>query len=206
LRVLVACEESQRVATAFREWGNKAYSCDLLACSGGHPEYHLQCDVREVLYEHWDMLIAHPVCRRLALSGVRWLHTPPKNRTLPQMWAELDEAAAFYRLFQEADIPKKCIENPLMHRHAKQRIHPGTRQVVQPHWFGEKTFKATGYELTGLPDLVPTNKLNPPKPGTEEHKKWSWVHRMAPGPEREKNRSKTPLGIAVAMADQWGAI
>ena len=148
-------------------------------------------------------MIAHPPCTRLTNSGVRWLHEPPKGKTLEQMWRELEEAAEFYMALRDAPIPKKCIENPIMHRYARERINPSHRQVVQPWWFGEETFKATGYELIGLPDLVPTNKLAPPRPGTEEHKAWSWIHRASPGPDRWKIRSTTPVGIAKAMADQW---
>jgi hypothetical protein len=90
-----------------------------------------------------------------------------------------------------------------MHKYARQLIKPGHKQTIQPWWFGDETFKATGLELIGLPDLVPSDKLIPPKAGTKEHKKWSWIHRLPPGPNRAKLRSKTPLGVAKAMAEQW---
>ena len=204
MKALVACEESQAVTIELRKQGVEAYSCDIQECSGGHPEWHLHCDVKEVINDDWDLLIAHPVCKRLANSGVRWLHVPPPGKTKEQIWQELDDAIEFYRLFQEAKIPLKAIENPVMHRYAKERLNIKRRQVVQPWWFGDKTFKATGFELHGLPDLVPTDKLNPPEKGTQEYKEWSWVHRMSPGPDREKLRSKSQPGVAKAMAEQWG--
>ena len=120
------------------------------------------------------------------------------------MWNELEEAAAFYRMLRDAPIPKKAIENPVMHPHAQARIGRPKRHVVQPWWFGEPAFKATGFELIGLPPLVATEKLTPPAIGTDEHKKWSWIHRMPPGPNREKERSLTFQGIANAMSRQWG--
>ena len=109
-------------------------------------------------------------------------------------------------MLRDAPIARKAIENPVMHRYARERIIPGARQVVQPWWFGEPEFKATGFELIGLPPLVPTNKLTPPASGTDEHKQWSKVHRMSPGPDRWKNRSRTYLGVAAAMAQQWGEV
>lgn len=204
MKVLIACEESQAVTKEFRKLGHEAYSCDILPCSGGHPEWHIQCDVRLILNDGWDLMIAHPVCRRLANSGVRWLHNPPKGKTKKQMWDELEAGAKLYLKLRDAPIDKKVIENSIMHKYARELIKPGYRQVVQPWWFGDKAFKATGLELISLPDLIPTNKLIPPKPGTEEHKKWSLIHRMPPGPDREKLRSKTFPGVAQAMAAQWG--
>jgi hypothetical protein len=207
MNILVACEESQAVTIAFRELGYKAYSCDILECSGGHPEWHIQGDAIEEAYSgKYDMMIAHPPCTRLTNSGVRWLKEPPKSKTLVEMWRGLFEGAEFYNALRDAPIKLKCIENPIMHKYARELIKPGYRQVVQPWWFGEEMFKGTGFELIGLPDLIPTNKLTPPKKGTEEYKKWSWVHLMSPGPQRAKLRSKTPIGIAKAMAEQWGKI
>lgn len=120
------------------------------------------------------------------------------------MWHEMDEAVKFYLALRNAPIAKKCIENPIMHKYAREKLGNIKRQVVQPWWFGEETFKATGYELHGLPDLVATNKLTPPEKGTYRHNAWSWVHRCPPGPNRWKVRSTTPIGIAKAMAEQWG--
>ncbi|MCK5132669.1 MAG: hypothetical protein KAR40_11025 [Candidatus Sabulitectum sp.] len=204
MNILVACEESQVVTKAFRKIGHEAYSCDIVDCSGGHPEWHIKDDVLNHLDDGWDMMIAHPVCKRLTNAGVRWMKVPPPGKTLVQMWRELFDGAEFYRKLRDADIPKKAIENPIMHCHARELIKPGYRQIVQPWWFGDKAFKATGFELIGLPDLAPTNKLIPPEKGTDEHKEWSFIHRMPPGPDRERLRSRTFPGIADAMAAQWG--
>jgi hypothetical protein len=179
-------------------------SCDLLPTE--QPGPHYQGDVFDIIDDGWDLMIAHPECTRLTNAGVRWLKSPPKNKTLVQMWQELFEAAEFYIRLRKAKICKKCLENPVMHCYAKELIKPSKRQIVQPHWFGEKAFKATGFELIGLPPLVPTNKLVPPKIGTKEYIEWSWVHRMSPGDDRAKNRSRTFPGIAEAMAEQWGKI
>ena len=199
MRVLVACEYSGRVRDAFRNLGHDAMSCDLLPSDNDLPGCHYQGDVFDIINDGWDLMIAHPPCTRLANSGVRWL----RERDL---WDDLVEAAKFYNKFQHCKIKMKCIENPVMHKYAKAMVGDIKRQVVQPWWFGEETFKATGYELTGLPDLVATNKLSPPKAGTDEHKKWSWIHRASPGPNRWKVRSTTPQGIADAMAEQWGKL
>lgn len=196
MRVLVACEYSGRVREAFRKRGHDAWSCDLLD-SEDDSKYHIKDDVLSLLSDGWDLMIAHPPCTRLANSGVRWLHE--RN-----MWDELEQAAEFYLALRNAPIAKKCLENPVMHKYAREMLGSIRRQVVQPWWFGEKTFKATGYELHGLADLVPTNMLTPPAVGTEHHKAWSWIHRCPPGPDRWKIRSRTPQGIADAMAEQWG--
>lgn len=142
----------------------------------------------------------------LCNSGVRWLSKPPKGRSLDEMWTELDQGAALFSACWNAPIARVAVENPVMHRHAKERIenYQPAAQHVQPWWFGETAFKATGLYLRGLPPLIPTDKLTPPGKGTEEHKKWSAIHRATPGPDRWKLRSKTFPGIAAAMADQWG--
>lgn len=152
----------------------------------------------------WDLMVAHPPCTRLTNSGVRWLHVPPPGKTKEQMWRELDEAAAFYKALRDAPIPRKAIENPVMHKYARERLGNVPRQVVQPWWFGDELFKATGWELHNLPELTATNKLTPPAKGTPEHKRWSAVHMASPGPDRWKERSRTPLGMADAYAELWG--
>lgn len=212
MKVLVACEFSGVVRDAFRARGHDAWSCDILPCESSN-EFHICGAVQDVL-DHcggfssrgFDMMIAHPPCTRLCNSGVRWLHSPPKGKTEDEMWAELDDGAGFYRMLRDAPIPRKCIENPIMHCYAMTLISPKSRQFVQPWWFGDKAFKATGLELIGLPPLVPTNKLTPPKKGTAEHKAWSACHRASPGPDRAKERSRTYHGIADAMAEQWGIL
>ena len=202
MKVLVACEFSGVVRDAFIAKGHDAISCDLLPTDNPGPHY--QGDVFDIIDDGFDLMIAHPPCTRLANSGVRWLHKPPKNRTVTEMWIELFEGARFYKKLRDANIRKKCIENPRFHKYAAQLIGPVRRQVVQPWWFGEKAFKATGFELYGLPDLIETSRLDTPEPGTDEHKMWSAVHRAPPGPGRWKIRSKTFNGVADAMADQWG--
>lgn len=204
MRVLIACEESGTVRDAFLRRGYDAMSCDLLPTRSPGPHY--QGDVRDILDQGWDMMIAHPDCTRLTNAGVRWLKVPPPGKTLVQMWQALFEAAAFYRMVRDAPIPMKCIENPIMHCHARELIKPGPRQVIQPWHFGDPAFKATGLELIGLPKLVETNRLTPPATGTPEHRKWSVIHMASPGPNRKRDRSVTFPGIAEAMADQWGPL
>lgn len=206
MKVLVACEESQEVMKAFRKLGHDAYSCDLEPCSGGYPEYHIHDDVRNHLNKNWDLMIAHPVCTRLTNTGVRWLKVPPKGRTLQSMWDEFYEGVMLYLTLRNAPIKKKMLENPIIHIYAKCLLGDVPRQIIQPWYFGEPYFKATGLELHNLPELKPTKILTPPKKGTEEHKKWSKIHRMSPGPDRKKLRSKTFPGIAAAMAEQWGGV
>lgn len=225
MKILIACESSGRVRDAFTRAGHFAMSCDLLATESPGPHY--EGDVRDVLYTgEWDMMIAHPTCTRLTNSGVRWLIEPPKklatwqykadvvaayakmdrDQRLAFMWSELRDGADFYKMLRDAPIERKAIENPIMHCHASKIIQPGTRQVVQPWWFGDEAFKATGFELIGLPPLVATNRLTPPKSGTPEHTAWSKVHMASPGPNRWRDRSRFYPGMAEAMAQQWGKL
>lgn len=197
MRVLVACEFSGTVRDAFNARGHDAWSCDLLPDEKGSNR-HIRCDVREILDDGWDLLmVAHPPCTRLCNSGVRWLSKPPKDKTLEQMQRELDEAAALFSSLWNAAIPRICIENPIMHRHAKERIHnyqPQT-QTIQPWQFGHGETKATCLWLKNLSPLQPTNIVNGRK---------ARVHRMPPSADRWKERSRTYPGIAQAMAEQWG--
>lgn len=207
-RVLVACEYSGIVRDAFLALDHDAWSCDLLASESGSNR-HIQGDVLEILHDGWDLIIvAHPPCTRLCNSGVRWLHKPPRGKTLEEMWRDLDKGAAFFSKLWNADIPHVAVENPVMHKHAKMLIenYQDPSQIVQPWWFGEPQFKATGLYLRNLPNLVETNLLTPPQKGTDEHKAWSRVHRMSPGADRAKERSRFFPGIAKAMADQWTPI
>lgn len=206
LRVLVGCETSGVVRRAFAALGHDAWSCDLLPAEDGSNR-HLVGDVRDYLNEGWDLLaVMHPPCTRLCNSGVRWLHTPPPGRTKEEMWADLDAGAALFSACWNAPIERICVENPVMHRYAKERIenYQPAAQTVQPWWFGEPFFKATGLYLKGLPKLAPTNRLTPPRPGTEEHKAWSAIFRAPPGADRWRFRSRTFAGVARAMAAQWG--
>jgi len=202
MKVLIACEYSGTVRDAFTALGHDAWSCDLRPSE--KPGQHLQCDVREILGNGWDLMIAHPVCTRLTNAGRRWLHNPPPGKTMVGMWRDFFDGVEFYNTLRNAPIPKRAIENPVMHDHAKECLGEMNRQIVQPWWFGDKAFKATGWELFDLPRLEATHKLEPPKKGTDEHKEWSWVHRMSPGPDRERERSRFHPGMAKAMAEQWG--
>lgn len=197
LRVLVACEFSGTVRDAFNLRGHDAWSCDLLPDERGSNR-HITGDVRPILGDGWDLLIvAHPPCTRLCKSGLRWLHTPPKGKTLEQMWADLDEGAALFSTLWNAPVPRVAVENPLMHRHAKARIvgYQEPAQTVQPWQHGHGETKATCLWLRNLPPLTPSNIVE----GREAR-----VHRMSPSPKRWAERSRTFQGIADAMADQWG--
>lgn len=206
LRVLVGCETSGVVRRAFDALGHDVWSCDLLPADD-RSNRHIVGDIRELLADGWDLLaVMHPPCTRLCNSGVRWLKTPPPGRSLEDMWAELDEGAALFSDCWNAPIERIAIENPVMHRYAKERIrnYQKAAQTVQPWHFGDAAFKATSFYLRRLPALQATNRLVPPKSGTEEHKQWSRVHRASPSEDRWKIRSQTYPGIASAMAAQWG--
>ena len=206
LRVLVGCETSGVVRRAFAALGHDAWSCDLLPAEDGSNR-HFVGDVRDYLGMGWDLLaVMHPPCTRLCNSGVRWLHTPPPGRTKEEMWDDLDAGAALFSACWNAPIDRICVENPVMHRYAKERIenYSPAAQTVQPWWFGEPFFKATGLYLKGLPKLVLTNRLATPRPGTAEHKAWSAIFRAPPVADRWRFRSRTFEGIARAMAAQWG--
>ena len=195
LKVLVACEYSGRVRDAFTKLGHFAMSCDLLPSDA--PGLHYQGDVFDIIDSGWDLMIAHPPCTYLTNSGVTWLHKDPAR------WALLDEGAAFFKALLECPIPRKCIENPIQHKYAKERIGKKQSQIVQPWMFGHMEQKATCLWLEGLPLLQPTNivkdeMIKLPKRERER------LHYLPPSPDRWKLRSTTYQGIADAMAAQWG--
>lgn len=197
LRVLVACEYSGIVRRAFRERGHDAWSCDLLP-SEDRSNRHIVGDVRDHLHEGWDLLmVAHPPCTRLCNSGVRWLTSPPPGRTLDEMRDELRAAAELFSELWNAPIDRICIENPVMHRHAKELIrnYEPFAQTVQPWQFGHGETKRTCFWLRGLQPLKPTHVVAG---------RAARVHRMSPGPDRWRERSRFFPGIAAAMAQQWG--
>lgn len=197
LRVLVACEFSGVVRRAFAARGHDAWSCDLLPAED-RSNKHITGDVRDILRDGWDMLIvAHPPCTRLCNSGVRWLTAPPAGKTLDQMWRELDEGAALFSDCWNAPVERIAVENPVMHRHAKERIrnYQEPAQSIQPWQFGHGETKRTCLWLKGLPTLAPTKIVEGRTPR---------VHHMPPGPDRWKERSRFFPGVAEAMADQWG--
>ncbi|WP_246100820.1 hypothetical protein [Palleronia caenipelagi] len=207
INVLIGCETSGTMREAFLARGFNAFSCDILP-PDRPSNRHIRDDIRHLMQDpFWDLLcVMHPPCTRLCNSGVRWLHVPPRGRSLDHMWAELDEGAALFSACWNAPIPLRAVENPVMHKHAKARIenYCPPAQTVQPWWFGDRAFKATSFYLHGLPPLTATNRLTPPKSGTEDHKRWSAIHRASPGPDRWKIRSATFPGIAAAAAEQWG--
>jgi hypothetical protein len=198
MRVLIGCETSGVVRRAFAARGHDAWSCDLLP-SEDRSNRHIVCDVRDLLAEEWDLIaVFHPPCTRLCNSGVRWLHVPPPGRTKAEMWAELDEGAELFSAVWNAPCPRIAVENPVMHKHAKERIrnYAVPAQTIQPWQFGHGETKATCLWLRGLPNLKPTNIVEGRTPR---------VHRMPPGPDRWKERSRTFEGVGEAMADQWGS-
>lgn len=197
MRVLIGCEFSGVVRRAFAARGHDAWSCDLLPAEDG-SNHHICGDVRDHLNDGWDLLaVMHPPCTRLCNSGVRWLHKPPPGRTLEEMWRELDEAADLFSACWNAPIERIAVENPVMHKHAKARIqnYQEFSQSVQPWQFGHPETKRTCLWLKNLQPLVPTNIVE----GREAR-----VHRMPPGPDRWRERSRFFTGIADAMAGQWG--
>lgn len=195
MRVLVACEYSGVVRDAFLARGHDAMSCDLLPTDSPGPHY--QGDVRDVLFDGWDLMIAHPPCTYLTNSGVRWL------KDNPERWELMKEGAEFFRMLLNAPIPMRAIENPIMHGHAVQIIGRRQDQVVQPWMFGHTEQKATGLWLENLPLLQPTDTVREEMMSLPK-KERNRIHYMSPGKDRWKLRSTTYQGIAEAMASQWG--
>lgn len=220
MKVLVACEESQRVCIAFRDKGHEAYSCDIQECSGGHPEYHILGDCIPLLNGNctfttqdgqshtidskWDLIIAHPPCTRLCNSGQRWLYWGDEEYRNKKK-KEQDEAIAFFMVFVNADCDKIAIENPSGIMSTKYRKPD---QSYNPYDFeGETECKKTCLWLKGLPLLQQTQNL-PKEQRTQgiwkahfDGKAYAWNN-----PETAKLRSKTPIGVAKAMAEQWGKL
>lgn len=208
MKVLVACEESQRVCAAFREKGHEAYSCDIIPCSGGHPEWHINEDVLQVIrggtvmtmdgkahdIGKWDMMIAHPPCTYISNAGARFLYP---NHVLNEERIRKGIAAThfFIRLLY-ANIDKICVENPTP---SSVYMLPKPTQTIQPWMFGHPVQKRTCLWLKGLPKLTPTQVCD-----ERESSKiaGNWFNRG--GKDRQANRSKTFPGIARAMAEQWG--
>lgn len=183
MNVLVACEFSGAVRDAFTARGHEAASCDLLPSET--PGWHFQRDIREVISYSWkwDLMIAHPPCTHLAVSGARWFKEKQKEQA---------ESLEFVRLLMSMDIPHICIENPISIISSRIRKPD---QIIQPWMFGHGETKSTCLWLKGLPKLQPTEIVS----GREAR-----VHRMPPGPDRWRERSRTFAGIAKAMAEQWG--
>ena len=184
MKILVACEESQAVTIELRRLGHEAYSCDIIPCSGGHPEWHLQVDALKLLKMKWDMIIAFPPCTNLAVSGARYFREKQAD-------GRQQASIEFFMQFANADCKRIAIENPIGIMSTRYRKPD---QIIQPWQFGHGETKATCLWLKGLPKLQPTDIVT----GREQR-----VWKMPPGPERAKLRSKTYLGVARAMAEQW---
>lgn len=235
MKILIACEESQRVCIELRKLGHVAYSCDIQECSGGHPEWHIQQDVLKILnprliedvdpqekgiefctcdrqyhfVEKWDMIIAHPPCTYLTVSGNRWFNAEKYGDKAKQRYIDRDNAVKFFMRFINADCDKVAVENPIGYMNTFYRKPD---QYIQPYQFGNPVSKKTCLWLKGLPNLIPTHIVEPERiyssgksysgaaiyPIGSNGKILSWND-----PETAKIRSKTFPGIAKAMAEQW---
>ena len=193
MKILVACEESQRVCIELRKLGHEAYSCDILSCSGGHPEWHLQQDVLPLLNKKWDMIIAFPPCTYLSNAGAR--HLFPGGKLNEERYKKGLLAKELFMSIYNADCPKIAIENPTPSKIYKL---PEKTQVIQPWQFGHPYSKRTQLWLKGLPKLIPTNIV---EVESSCRKAGNWFNKG--GKDRQRNRSKTFPGIAKAMAEQW---
>ena len=192
MRILVACEESQAVTKEFRKLGHEAYSCDIQPCSGGHPEWHIQGDVFEVINDGWDMMIAFPPCTHLAVSGAAWFEQKRKD-------GRQQEGIDFFMALANAPIERIAIENPVG---VMSTVWRKPDQIIQPWQFGHPEKKATCLWLKNLPKLEPTNNVKEYMDTLPKNKS-NRLHYLPPSPERSKLRSKTFEGIAAAMAIQW---
>lgn len=219
MKVLVACEESQEVCKAFRGLGHEAYSCDIQEPSGGHPEWHILGDAlkaveaREVAtmdgkrheVGKWDLLIAHPPCTYLTVTGNRWFNVERYGDAALSRLINRQEAVNFFMEFALSGIPKIAIENPVGYMSTAWRKPD---QIIHPYMFGDPARKATCLWLKGLPKLTPTDMVEPDiihyKNGNGTDNPWHMETIKLPPNERAKARSKTFPGIAKAMAEQWG--
>jgi hypothetical protein len=192
MKILVGCEESQAVCIELRKLGHEAYSCDILDCSGGHPEWHIKGDVLEQLDKGWDMMIAFPPCTHLAVSGAAWFEQKRKD-------GRQQEGIDFFMAMVNAPIEKIAIENPIG---IMSTVYRKPDQIIQPYQFGHTESKATCLWLKNLPLLQETDNVKElwktlPKNQAQR------LHYLPPGPDRAKLRSKTFPGIAKQMAKQW---
>lgn len=205
MKVLIACEESQTVCKAFRALGHEAYSCDILPCSGGHPEWHIKDDVLNHLNDGWDMMIAHPPCTYFSRAGIQFIHKQPGRME------KLLKAFEFVRKLWNADIPCIAIENPIGWLNTNWRK---PSQIIHPWYFGDGEMKETCLwlknlqRLNGWPEIAMNRAKHHPKPessriGSDGKMKNKYFMQRA---GNAKNRSKTFPGIARAMAEQWGKI
>lgn len=194
MNIIIAGECSGITRDAFAARGHNAWSCDLKPSK--RPGQHWQGSWRDIDWSFFDLLIAHPECTHLAVSGAA--HFAAKRADGRQQ-AAIDE----FMWLANAPVPMKCIENPVC---IMSTLYRKPDQIMQPHQFGHPEFKATCYWLTGLPKLIPTNPLPIPERGTPEWRAWERKHRLGPSPDRAEKRSESFANVAEAMADQWGRL
>lgn len=225
MKILVACEESQAVTKEFRKLGHEAYSCDIVECSGGHPEWHVKSDVKILLNPHnvgigfmtqdlkvhnvnkWDLIITFPPCTFLTVTGNRWFNIERYGEKAIKRHEDRKEAIKFFMMFANANCEKIAIENPVGIMSSEWRK---PNQIINPYQFGDAFEKKTCLWLKGLPVLLPTDIVEPPKRTEFKSGKtmpaWYADAWKLPKKERAKLRSKTFPGIAKAMATQWGGL
>lgn len=221
MKVLLACEESQAVCKEFRKLGHEAYSCDILECGGGEPQWHIQQDVIPLLngscvfktadglthklVEKWDLIIAFPPCTYLTVTGNRWFDVEKYGDSAIKRIKDREKAVEFFMLFVNADCERIAIENPIGTMSTRYRKPD---QIIHPYQFGDNQRKATCLWLKGLPLIKSTNVVEPEiikyKNGKGTDSPWHMDTMMLPPKERSMARSKTFQGIAKAIADQWG--
>lgn len=204
MRILLACEESQIVTKEMRKLGHDAFSCDILPCSGGYPEWHFEQDVTEVLKQKWDMIIAFPPCTYLTVTGNRWFNVDKYGESAIQRHKKREDAIKFFMMFANTDCDKIAIENPVG---IMSTIWRKPDQIINPYEFGDPFEKKTCLWLKNLPKLQPTNIVQPPqrikyKSGKTMAKWYADIFKL-PKEQRSILRSKTFEGIAKAMSTQW---
>jgi len=204
MRILIACEESQTITKEYRKLGFEAYSCDVLDCSGGHPEWHIKGDaIKEAYSGKYDLMIAHPPCTYLAVSGNRWLYNKDKTKN-KERWKNRELALDFVRELMKAPIKKIAIENPVSCISSQIRKPD---QIIHPYMFGDVATKTTCLWLKNLPKLIPTNIVSKGErtyfKSGKSHPKWYADCLSKSKQERQRLRSRTFKGIARAIAEQW---
>ena len=204
MKILIACEESQTITKEYRKLGLEAYSCDVLDCSGGHPECHIKGDaIKEAYSGKYDLMIAHPPCTYLAVSGNRWLYNKDGSKNIDR-WKNRELALDFVRELMNAPINKIAIENPVSCISSQIRKPD---QIIQPYMFGDEATKTTCLWLKNLPRLIPTNIVGKGRrtyfKSGKSHPEWYADCFNKTKEERQRLRSKTFKGIAKAIAEQW---
>lgn len=206
MKILIACEESQTITNLYREKGYEAYSCDILDCSGGNPQWHLKGDALTYAYSgEFDLMIAHPPCTYLAVSGARWMYNKDGSVNQERL-SNQNKALEFVKKLMNAPIDRIAVENPISVISSKIRKPD---QIVHPYWFGDKASKSTCLWLKNLPLLTATNMVDKGEKvyykSGKSHPKWyaDALAKSKTPEERRKLRSKTFEGMAKAITEQW---